>query len=155
MSQNGLSVHLSLFDSLISVVWKTSQADSEMVLGAKSYGALMTAMHKSGKWQKGLGEHRCLKWGWVGCWNRDLWKKTPTYLPQEHTPDPPKTTCLFLFHIMDMCNLWYILVRYVPEVCGLELFDFECWTLDDVLEGDGWVGCVGLRWFGLLLGCFG
>eukprot|EP00434_Breviolum_minutum_P038880 symbB.v1.2.034498.t1/scaffold4465.1/size39371/1 len=37
------------------------KADSEMVLGAKSYGALMTAMHKSGKWQKGLLAFTALK----------------------------------------------------------------------------------------------
>ena len=32
------------------------QADLTMAPTAQSYGALMTAMHKSGKWQKGVGD---------------------------------------------------------------------------------------------------
>lgn len=48
---------------------------------------------------------------------------TPGMLPQI----PNNTLFIFVsYYGYVSCNLWYILVRYVPEVCGLEFSDFEC-----------------------------
>lgn len=63
-------------------------------------------------------------------------------------------------HLVYFCFiLWICVICGTYQVCsgGLRTGTFWFWMLNVgwSWEGDGLVGCVGLRWFGLLLGCLG